>query len=75
MPRRAVYKAWFPLTGRWLGFEEVLVAVDPERGRFAVDIPAAAAVNDVPLTGFAGRYLSGRGLLITAIAVPAPSRT
>ena len=48
--------------------------VDPERGRFAVDIPAGATVNDLPLTGFAGRYLSGRRL-ITAIAVPAPSST
>jgi len=73
--KEAVYKAWFPLTGRWLGFEEVLVTVDPERGRFAVDIPAGATVNDVPRTGFAGRYLGGRRLLITAIAVPAPSST
>lgn len=73
--KEAVYKAWFPLTGRWLGFEEVLVTVDPENRRFAADIPAGATVNDVPLTGFAGRWLSGRGLLITAIAVPAPSST
>lgn len=68
--KEAVYKAWSPLTGRWLGFEEVLVTVDPENRRFAADIPAGATVNGVPLTGFAGRYRSGRGLLITTIAVP-----
>ena len=27
--KEAVYKAWFPLTGRWLGFEDVELSVEP----------------------------------------------
>ena len=27
--KEAVYKAWYPLTGRWLGFEEARLTIDP----------------------------------------------
>ncbi len=30
--KEAVYKAWFPLTHRWLGHEEADIAVDPAGG-------------------------------------------
>src|SRR5215469_3703768 len=32
--KESVYKAWFPLTRRWLGFEEARVAIDPGTGVF-----------------------------------------
>jgi enterobactin synthetase component D / holo-[acyl-carrier protein] synthase len=70
--KESVYKAWFPLTQRWLGFEDASVTIDPEKGMFTarllVDGPY---VNDEPLTGFTGRWLVDGGLIITAIAVPA----
>lgn len=70
--KETVFKAWFPLTRRWLGFEDASVTIDPGRGTFTarllVDGPH---VNDLPLTGFTGRWLVDRGLIITAIAVPA----
>jgi 4'-phosphopantetheinyl transferase EntD len=68
--KESVYKAWFPLTRRWLGFEDASVTIDPKDGTFTarllVDGPR---VNDVPLTGFTGRWLVDGGLIITAIAV------
>ena len=28
--KESVYKAWYPLTGKWLDFEEASIAVDPD---------------------------------------------
>jgi 4'-phosphopantetheinyl transferase EntD len=72
--KESVYKAWFPLTRRWLGFEEAHIDFDPAHGTFTarllVDGPV---VNGTPLTGFSGQWMVSRGLLATAIAVMAPS--
>jgi 4'-phosphopantetheinyl transferase EntD len=66
--KESVYKAWFPLTGRWLGFHDAVLAIDAEAGSFRarllVDCPA-------PLREFAGRFLIEDGLVLTAIALPA----
>ncbi len=32
--KESVYKAWFPLAQRWLGFEDAVLAIDPLRGSF-----------------------------------------
>ncbi len=70
--KEAVYKAWFPLTGRWLGFEDAEITFNPADRTFGCALLVAApAVAGSPLTAFTGRWLSGSGLLITAIAVPA----
>lgn len=69
--KESVYKAWFPLTGRWLGFEEASIDIDAVRGTFTarllVDGPV---VNGAVLTGFDGRWLVSDGLIVTAIVVP-----
>jgi 4'-phosphopantetheinyl transferase EntD len=69
--KESVYKAWFPLTHRWLGFEEASVEIDAENGSFSarllVDGPV---VNDSVLTVFNGRWLVRDGLIITAIVIP-----
>ncbi len=69
--KESVYKAWFPLTGRWLRFRDARVDFDPVEGTFTarllVDGPVA---NGAVLTGFDGRWLAGDGLLATAIVVP-----
>jgi 4'-phosphopantetheinyl transferase EntD len=70
--KESVYKAWFPLTGRWLGFEEAEITFDPVGGTFEARLLAAAVLpGGLTLTGFTGRWLSRDGLLLTAIAVPA----
>lgn len=65
--KESVFKAWFPLTRRWLGFDEARVAIDPGTGvfeaRLLIESPAI-----VPHT-LSGRYLISDGLVITAIAV------
>lgn len=69
--KESVYKAWFPLTGRWLGFEDAAVTFDPAAGTFhARLLVAAPALADGVLTGFSGRFVVQDGLLVTAIALP-----
>ena len=69
--KESVYKAWFPLTGRWLGFEdaELVPALDGTfRARLRVPGPV---VDGVELASFDGRWVVRDGLVITAIALPA----
>ncbi len=69
--KESVYKAWFPLTGRWLGFEDARVDFDPDKQTFdARLLVPGPLVNGEPLTGFTGRWLIGKGLIVTAIVVP-----
>lgn len=68
--KESVYKAWFPLTHRWLDFEEASVDFDPVRrtftARLLVDGPV---VNGARLTGFEGRWLVYDGLIAAAIVI------
>jgi 4'-phosphopantetheinyl transferase EntD len=69
--KEAVYKAWFPLTQRWLGFKEAAVTISPADGTFTARLLVEGPVLDGrPLTGFTGRWLARDGLILTAIAVP-----
>ena len=65
--KESVYKAWFPLARRWLGFDEATVAVDPAAGTFharlLVELPAGVPGE------FVGRFLVEDGLVLTAIAI------
>jgi 4'-phosphopantetheinyl transferase EntD len=66
--KESVYKAWFPLTGRWLGFEDARLTFSPGDGTFQADVLVAPAELDGrPVTGFAGRFLAANGLVLTAI--------
>jgi 4'-phosphopantetheinyl transferase EntD len=65
--KESVYKAWYPLTGRWLGFGDAAVDFSPESGRFSARI----LLPDAPVNGFNGRWLVADGLLATAIALEA----
>ncbi|WP_308441107.1 4'-phosphopantetheinyl transferase family protein [Planosporangium mesophilum] len=65
--KESVYKAWYPLAGRWLGFDEVAVTVDADAGTFAARLLVGG-----PLPAFAGRWLVRDGIILTAVTVPAP---
>jgi 4'-phosphopantetheinyl transferase EntD len=65
--KEAVYKAWYPLTGRWLGFEQADVTIDPAAGRFTAQL-----LTDGPVDSFTGRWLARDGLLLTTVALLPP---
>jgi 4'-phosphopantetheinyl transferase EntD len=68
--KESVYKAWFPLTGRWLGFEEAAVDFDPVQRTFAARLLVKGPmVNGTELTAFEGRWLVSNGLIAAAIAI------
>lgn len=71
--KESVYKAWYPPTRRWLGFDQAQISIDLD-GRFEARLLVPAiGVDGQPLaglTGFAGRWLVRDGLVATAIAVP-----
>jgi 4'-phosphopantetheinyl transferase EntD len=72
--KEATYKAWYPLTGRWLGFEDAHVVFDVDaagtRGGFASEILVDGTTRSGPaLTELRGRWLVRDGLVLTAIVV------
>jgi 4'-phosphopantetheinyl transferase EntD len=66
--KESVYKAWFPLAHRWLDFHEATVTV--EGGGFEAQLLVAGPSRcGQPITGFRGRWLVERGVIVTAISV------
>lgn len=70
--KESVYKAWFPLVKRWLGFEDAAISFDASAATFTAQLLVAAPeVEGRPLPAFSGRWLIRDGLVLTAIALPA----
>jgi 4'-phosphopantetheinyl transferase EntD len=67
--KESVYKAWFPLTGRWLGFEQACITLDPAGTFTARLLVPGPEVDGRALTAFDGRWLARDGLIVTAISV------
>ncbi|MFD9789955.1 4'-phosphopantetheinyl transferase [Streptomyces sp. NPDC059070] len=72
--KESVFKAWYPLTGRWLDFGDCVVTPDPERGTFtgALKVPGPV-VDGVRVDVFHGRWGVAEGesgpLVATAVVV------
>jgi 4'-phosphopantetheinyl transferase EntD len=72
--KEATYKAWFPLTHRWLGFEDAHITFDVDQSgragaftsRILID---PAAEHGPPLTTLSGRWSVANGLALTAIVL------
>lgn len=67
--KESVYKTWFPLTGRWLGFEDArveLVADGTFTARLLVEGPV---VEGVELKVFSGQWVVRNGIAATAIVL------
>ena len=68
--KESVYKAWFPLERRVLGFEDASITIHAADGTFEARLLAAPAVTGgSPRAGFSGRWLARDGLILTAITV------
>jgi 4'-phosphopantetheinyl transferase EntD len=62
--KEAVYKAWFPLTRRRLGFADAEIAIAPD-GTFRARLPAPRAA----IAELTGRWTAGDGVVLTAVAI------
>jgi 4'-phosphopantetheinyl transferase EntD len=69
--KESVYKAWFPLARRWLGFEDAVLRIDLKAGRFEARLRAPGPMlNTGALTEISGRICVTNGLVLTAAAIP-----
>jgi 4'-phosphopantetheinyl transferase EntD len=70
--KEAVYKAWFPLAERWLGFEDATISVDPVGRAFEACLLVSGPLVGVDrLRSLAGRFLVRDGLVLTTVSLPA----
>jgi 4'-phosphopantetheinyl transferase EntD len=73
--KESVYKAWFPLTGRFLNFSEADITFDAEADVFEARLLVPGPViSGREVRVFAGRWVARAGLIATAIAVPQRAR-
>jgi 4'-phosphopantetheinyl transferase EntD len=71
--KESVYKAWRPLTGRWLDFKEARLTIDPA-GFFTAKllVDDTPSDNRPPLTELHGRFLVAQGYVATVVTAPCP---
>lgn len=72
--KEATYKAWFPVTRRWLGFEDAHITLDVDDTRTSGGFQSRILIDPVAVSGPPLRVLSGRwsvrdGLALTAIVL------
>ncbi len=69
--KESVYKAWYPLSRRWLGPLDAELSFDPAGGQFTVHIvtPQLALAGDLP-SSFIGRFAVTREHVFTTVIVP-----
>lgn len=73
--KESVYKAWYPLTGSWLGFEDADVVLDPHSGEFhARLLIPGPPVEGTSLNSFTGHWLIHDDIILTTITPPRISR-
>jgi enterobactin synthetase component D / holo-[acyl-carrier protein] synthase len=68
--KEAVYKAWFPVTRRWLGFDEARLTIDLKTATFTATLLVDGTRTDggPPLRTLHGRFAVDRGLILTAVS-------
>jgi len=72
--KESVFKAWFPLTRQWLGFEQVCVEIDPRTSAFEAHFRVPGpVVGGRRVAQLHGRYVTGDELMLTAVTVPLPA--
>lgn len=66
--KESIYKAWYPLTGRWLGFEDAHLIIDPVGTFFARVLTYRSAKP--PLGEIRGRFMVSNSFIATAVVIP-----
>lgn len=70
--KESVYKAWFPLAQKWLGFEDAVVAIDQQKMTFNAHLLVPGPyLGGHEVRTFHGSWLVEDGLVLAAIAMPA----
>jgi 4'-phosphopantetheinyl transferase EntD len=67
--KESVYKAWFPIVGKWLGFEQVEIEFLPATNEFRAYIDPGDSAAPPGLREVHGRYEIGSGHIFTCTYV------
>lgn len=71
--KESVFKAWFPLMGRWLAFDDASLEIDVEAGTFRASlVTERVPLGGCVLTGFEGRYLLYGNHVFTSVVIEPP---
>ena len=68
--KEAIFKAWYPLTRRWLGFGDAEVRIDSSGAFTARLLVPGPEVSGTPLRDLAGRWAADGDVVVTAVLVP-----
>ncbi|MGW7050436.1 4'-phosphopantetheinyl transferase family protein [Streptomyces sp. NPDC054887] len=70
--KESVYKAWFPLARRWLGFHDASLTIHPDRQAFDVSLhDDGLRLAGRSLTALSGRWIVENDLIATCVVVDA----
>ena len=69
--KESVYKAWYPVAGRWLDYLDAELTVERERGCFSARILQPKALEVFPWNPLPGRFSVDEERVFTALVVPA----
>jgi 4'-phosphopantetheinyl transferase EntD len=74
--KESLYKAWFPIARRWLGFKDAVVTLDRDAGTFGIRLEVAAPMQQrPPVIRFSGRWLANGRHIVAATFVEATSNS
>lgn len=68
--KEAIFKAWYPLTRRWLGFGDAELAIDVSGTFTARLLVPQTMVSGVQLRELAGSWTADADVVVTAVLVP-----
>jgi len=66
--KESIFKAWFPLTREWLGFEDAVVTFIPD-GTFVARLPNTLMPTHNCAWELRGRFSIANGLILTAVFI------
>jgi 4'-phosphopantetheinyl transferase EntD len=70
--KESLYKAWYPLTNRWLDFNEAELEIDPRECSFTAQVSAHLLKDSgLETVSFAGRFTIKGEYVFTAVVVAA----
>jgi len=68
--KEAIFKAWYPLARRWLGFSDAELAIDVSGTFTARLLVPEPVVSGVQLRELAGSWTADADVVVTAVLVP-----
>ena len=70
--KESIYKAWYPIAKKWLGFKDAQLTFHPESHAFQASLLVPGPiVNGRQIESFDGRYAIENGFVLTAVSLAA----